>query len=142
MKWLICCIYFFLITNAVIGGRVKRCFVCRSRGDLGDCKDPFPYNATTVESLRGVEAIPCASSWCAKIIEGKKDDYATATERMCLQRPPGDSEERCSNTLYKHHKVFMCFCRGDLCNSASNFRLEFLLLLPFWVIKFLNCNLL
>ncbi|GFR03342.1 retrovirus-related Pol polyprotein from transposon 17.6 [Trichonephila clavata] len=96
-------------------GRIKRCFNCRSRGDLGDCKDPFPHNATTVEELRAVEALPCASGWCAKIVEGKGD----ATERMCLQRPPGDEEQRCAPTLFQGRRVMMCFCRGDLCNSAT-----------------------
>ncbi|GFV18316.1 uncharacterized protein TNCV_580201 [Trichonephila clavipes] len=97
-----------------VKGRIKRCFNCRSRGDLGDCKDPFPHNATTVEELRAVEALPCASGWCAKIVEGKGD----ATERMCLQRPPGDEEQRCAPTLFQGRRVMMCFCRGDLCNSA------------------------
>ncbi|CAL1263646.1 unnamed protein product [Larinioides sclopetarius] len=98
--------------------RIKRCFNCRSRGDLGDCKDPFPHNATSVEELRAVEALPCASGWCAKIVEGKGDDYAIATERMCLQRPPGDEEQRCAPTLFQGRRVLMCFCKGDLCNSA------------------------
>lgn len=53
--------------------RIKRCFVCRSRGELGDCKDPFLFNATTAESNRAVDAQPCAAGWCAKIIEGKGD---------------------------------------------------------------------
>jgi len=60
-------------------GRIKRCFVCRSRGDLGDCKDPFIYNATTTEQSKAVEAAPCAAGWCAKVIEGKGDEYAIAT---------------------------------------------------------------
>ncbi|XP_054708967.1 uncharacterized protein LOC129218672 [Uloborus diversus] len=99
--------------------RIKRCFVCRSRGELGDCKDPFPHNATTAEELRAVEASPCASGWCAKIIDGKGDEYAIATERMCLQRPPGDEEQRCAPTIFKGRRVMMCFCKGDLCNSAN-----------------------
>ncbi|KAG8202028.1 hypothetical protein JTE90_010399 [Oedothorax gibbosus] len=99
-------------------GRIKRCFNCRSRGDLGDCKDPFPFNSTTVEGLRAVEALPCASGWCAKVVEGKGDDYAIATERMCLQRPPGDEEQRCAPTLFQGRRVLMCFCKGDLCNTS------------------------
>lgn len=110
-------------------GRVKRCYVCRSRGDLGDCRDPFPYNATTVEEVRAVDATPCASGWCAKIVEGKGDEYAIATERMCLQRPPGDEEQRCAPTLYRNRKVFMCFCKGDLCNGVGSRRPSYALLL-------------
>ncbi|XP_035216780.1 uncharacterized protein LOC118190212 [Stegodyphus dumicola] len=99
-------------------GRLRHCYVCRSRGELGDCKDPFMLNATSVEDVRGVEAVPCASGWCAKIIEGQNDDFDTATERMCVQRPPADGEERCSNTIIDKEPVFMCFCYGDLCNAA------------------------
>nr|BAH72147.1 ACYPI007929 [Acyrthosiphon pisum] len=45
---------------------VKRCFSCRSRGDLGSCKDRFKYTNLTQVSLEsgiGVEAVPCASGW-------------------------------------------------------------------------------
>ncbi|GIY42796.1 protein quiver [Caerostris darwini] len=73
--------------------RIRRCYSCRSRGELGDCKDPFEYNATVIDDIKGVEATPCASGWCAKIIEGETDDFDTATERMCVQRPPADGEE-------------------------------------------------
>lgn len=51
-------------------GAIKRCFQCRSRGDLGSCKDQFTFNATTATQDQGVEAIPCASGWCGKVIEG------------------------------------------------------------------------
>lgn len=50
-------------------GLLRRCFVCRSRGELGSCKDPFTINATQVEHERGVETVPCASGWCGKILE-------------------------------------------------------------------------
>lgn len=98
--------------------RTSHCYVCRSRSQLGDCRDPFPYNETTVEGVRGVEASPCASKWCGKLVEGRDDDFDLATERMCLQRPPDDQEERCAETLYQNRRVYMCFCRGDLCNGA------------------------
>lgn len=42
-----------------------------------------------------------------------------ATQRMCVQRGPDDSEDRCAYTVYNHKKVFMCFCQGDLCNRSS-----------------------
>lgn len=56
---------------------MRRCFVCRSRGDLGTCKDPFTLNSTQAEASHGVEATPCASGWCGKMLEGGntyKDD--------------------------------------------------------------------
>lgn len=45
-----------------------------------------------------------------------------ATQRMCVQRGPDDSEDRCANTIYNYKKVFMCFCQGDLCNGQSTNR--------------------
>jgi len=70
-----------------------------------------------------VEAVPCASGWCGKIIEtrnsdAKEQEFDTATQRTCLQRGPSDGEERCDDTMWEYKKVFMCFCHGDLCNSA------------------------
>ncbi|XP_023239770.1 uncharacterized protein LOC111638312 [Centruroides sculpturatus] len=109
----------FVLILPTSNGFVKRCYTCRSRGEKGDCKDPFPHNATTVENIRGVEASPCASGWCAKVIEGQVQDFDAATERMCIQRPPVDSEERCAETFYKKRRVFMCFCQGDLCNGST-----------------------
>lgn len=46
-------------------------------------------------------------------------EYGLATQRMCLQRGPSDSEERCANTVWNYKKVYMCFCTGDLCNLGS-----------------------
>lgn len=48
-------------------------------------------------------------------------DYDMATQRMCVQRGPSDSEDRCADTVYNYKKVYMCFCQGDLCNTADNF---------------------
>lgn len=107
-----------LCFSPVEARRTSHCFTCRSRGPLGDCRDAFPYNETTAEGVRGVEATPCASKWCGKLVEGKDDDFDLATERLCLQRPPDDQEERCAETLYQNRRVYMCFCRGDLCNGA------------------------
>lgn len=58
-------VHFFFLFE----GLLKRCFVCRSRGELGSCKDPFTFNATQAEVERGIETIPCASGWCGKIVE-------------------------------------------------------------------------
>lgn len=49
-------------------------------------------------------------------------DFDMATQRMCVQRGPDDSEERCAYTVYNYKKVFMCFCQGDLCNRSSTHR--------------------
>ncbi|XP_034236148.1 uncharacterized protein LOC117642264 [Thrips palmi] len=121
-----------LLASGTAHGALKRCFQCRSRGDLGSCKDQFTFNATTAQQEQGVEAIPCASGWCGKVIEGtgsyKQDDYGMATQRMCLQRGPSDGEERCAYTIWNHSKVYMCFCQGDLCNSASQSQIKFLTL--------------
>ncbi|CAB3236004.1 unnamed protein product [Arctia plantaginis] len=102
----------------------KRCNRCRSRGDNGTCKDPFPLNVTEADAEVGLHIVACPSGWCGKLIEGtigafRQDDYGTATERMCLQRPPSDYEERCAYTMWNRKKVYMCFCNGDLCNAAG-----------------------
>lgn len=133
---------------------MRRCFQCRSRGELGSCKDPFKFNVTQIENEHGITAVPCASGWCGKVIESEgtlrddgsiffhlttfkpKDfvfnfyvvfllfasnlDYDMATQRMCVQRGPSDSEDRCAHTIYNFKKVYMCFCQGDLCNAATN----------------------
>lgn len=115
---------------------LKRCFACRSRGDLGDCKDKFRFaNASDVQNEPGVETILCASGWCGKIMEDvnfaalKGEEYGKATERLCLQRGPSDGEERCANTVYNRNKVFMCFCKGDLCNGGRTVGVSVVLLL-------------
>jgi len=53
-------------------GLSSRCFQCRSRGELGDCRDHFPYNETSVRSLAGepISVTPCPSGWCSKQVEG------------------------------------------------------------------------
>ncbi|XP_046430181.1 uncharacterized protein LOC124184487 [Neodiprion fabricii] len=104
-----------------VEGILKRCVQCRSRGELGSCKDKFTMNATQIAEEHGVEAVPCASGWCGKIIESQNlnNEYGTATQRMCLQRGPDDYEERCSNTIWNYKKVYICFCLGDLCNAST-----------------------
>ncbi|KAL7304987.1 hypothetical protein TKK_0002778 [Trichogramma kaykai] len=105
---------------------IRRCIRCRSRGDLGSCKDPFTLNSTQIEQERGVEAVPCASNWCVKIIESQSihNEYGTATERNCLGRGPDDNEERCAYTKWNNKNVYMCFCKGDLCNGSSTIALS------------------
>lgn len=101
----------------------KRCVGCRSRGELGTCGDPFLFNVTEPKAEPGIKVVECPSGWCGKITEGssgafKLDDYGAATQRLCLQHPPSDHEERCAYTLWSHRKVYMCFCNGDLCNAS------------------------
>lgn len=59
----------------LILGLIKRCYQCRSRGDLGSCKDPFRFNASDIEKEPGVAAIPCASGWCGKVLEGESSTF-------------------------------------------------------------------
>lgn len=131
-------VFVFLVYLSVAEGRFQRCFSCRSRGKLGDCKDPFRGNATALKP--GIEAVPCVSGWCSKIIEGKKDgkDHDLATERQCLQRSPPDNKQRCAQALVGNKKVFICFCHGDLCNSGSRGTPSLLLLLMAPALYFLN----
>lgn len=118
--------FILLIIHNSAEARFKRCFTCRSRGALGDCRDPFSLNSTTFDGQTNtkpsIEAVPCASGWCAKIIEDDYGDSIAATERSCMTRPPTDNEERCSETVFENHrdrKVFLCMCFGDLCNSSG-----------------------
>ncbi|XP_026746740.1 uncharacterized protein LOC113508002 [Trichoplusia ni] len=118
----ICSILLFIVTQEVQSLN-KRCIGCRSRGELGTCGDPFPLNVTETIVESGLHVVACPSGWCGKLIEGtvgtfRSDDYGAATERMCLQRAPSDYEERCAYTMWNRKKVYMCFCNGDLCNSA------------------------
>lgn len=111
----------------IVEAGYKRCYTCRSRGALGDCRDPFAVNSTTFDGHStnnqnpSIEATPCASGWCAKTIEDNFADSLVATERSCMTRPPTDNEERCSETIFenqKDRKVFLCMCYGDLCNAG------------------------
>ncbi|KAJ9599452.1 hypothetical protein L9F63_010067 [Diploptera punctata] len=117
-------LFFTIFIPSFTDALLRRCYVCRSRGDLGSCKDPFYFNLTVAEQQRGVQAAPCASGWCGKLLEGgnsfKDDEYGVATERICLQRGPSDNEERCDYISWNHKRVYMCFCQGDLCNGAPS----------------------
>jgi hypothetical protein len=61
--------------SLLVLGLIKRCYQCRSRGELGSCKDPFRYNASHVDAEPGVSTVPCASGWCGKVIEGTKGAF-------------------------------------------------------------------
>ncbi|XP_014474495.1 PREDICTED: uncharacterized protein LOC106744334 [Dinoponera quadriceps] len=108
-------------TRLLTRGSHRRCVSCRSRGELGSCKDPFTMNSTQIALEKGVEALPCVSGWCGKIIESQNlnNEYGTATQRLCFQRGPDDNEERCAYTVWNYKKVYMCLCYGDLCNGAT-----------------------
>eukprot|EP00092_Neocalanus_flemingeri_P015330 GFUD01016582.1.p1 GENE.GFUD01016582.1~~GFUD01016582.1.p1 ORF type:complete len:154 (-),score=40.36 GFUD01016582.1:120-581(-) len=104
----------------------RRCYTCRSRSVLGDCKDTFrpppPFNASDpAASLdRHVKENPCSSGWCYKQIDGELGDTAnSALERGCMVRKPSDGQERCAYVKKNYQRVFMCFCQGDQCNSAG-----------------------
>lgn len=43
---------------------------CRSRGELGSCGDPFPFNITEPDAEAGIHVVACPSGWCAKLSEG------------------------------------------------------------------------
>ncbi|XP_032512019.1 uncharacterized protein LOC116766308 [Danaus plexippus] len=128
------CYLLGLMVLKEVNGLQKRCIKCRSRGELGSCGDPFPTNVTESEDQVGIHVVACPSGWCGKMIEGttgafRTDDYGAATQRMCLQRSPSDDEERCAYTMWNHKKVYMCFCTGDLCNSAVRSQLVLPILL-------------
>ena len=122
-------LFFLIVLNLPFcSGQQRRCFSCRSRTNLGDCRDPFYVtgNSSTLESKsHGVKTLPCASGWCMEILEdldkvhSVDESYGGATQRDCLQRAPSDSTERCAFVKYNHKRVYMCFCQGDLCNTAT-----------------------
>ena len=36
-----------------------------------------------------------------------------------MTRAPSDNKERCAYVVYRGKQVFMCFCKGDLCNTGN-----------------------
>ncbi|KAK2587470.1 hypothetical protein KPH14_003174 [Odynerus spinipes] len=118
-------LYFTLPPETI--GALRRCVSCRSRGELGSCKDPFTMNSTQIELEKGVDMVPCASGWCGKIIESANlnNEYGTATQRLCYQKGPSDGEERCAYAMWNYRKVYMCLCFGDLCNGATQINLSY-----------------
>ena len=83
----------------------------------------------------------------SQIVEGLDknfgdNDYGIATERQCMERAPSDNQERCAYVKYNHKQVYMCFCKGDLCNSAKELKpplfvilLTTALFLPYFVFR-------
>lgn len=73
--WISCSSFYILIIldwfDIIWRIGLRRCYQCRSRGDLGSCKDPFKYNITQLGNEPGIQAVPCASGWCGKVIEGQ-----------------------------------------------------------------------
>ena len=128
------CLLVLLAQSAQGQANLRRCFTCRSRGEKGDCRDTFirpsppPTDLGEGEEapyISVVDETPCATGWCAKIIEGVgidsviSEDYGIATERQCMTRAPSDNKERCAYVVYRGKQVFMCFCKGDLCNTGN-----------------------
>ena len=136
-------IIFALEQRASCQANLRRCYTCRSRGEKGDCRDTFIRPTPPPPGLDSeedapyqpvVDETPCATGWCAKIIEGVgvdsiiSEDYGIATERQCMTRAPSDNKERCAYVVYRGKQVFMCFCKGDLCNSATSINFSFTIL--------------
>ena len=121
---------FLLLVLPLETEALRRCYSCRSRGEQGDCRDTFKRPTTPIPGLpveshsKYVDELPCSTGWCSKIMEGVDktfgdDDYGIATERQCMTRAPSDGLERCAYVKYNHKRVFMCFCKGDLCNGVQ-----------------------
>jgi len=120
----------FLFDTTSGARKARRCFNCRSRGELGDCRDPFylSANSTLVKNSKkaGVKMLPCSSGWCKKFVGGNQDklksDQAIEHERGCLTRGPPDNKPRC----FEHDFGMMCICKGDLCNQAPSINVSYL----------------
>ena len=129
-----CFIQMPFVTNSL-----RRCYSCKSRREKGAYRDPFTRPQTPVLGLpveshsKYVDELPCSSGWWSKIMEGVDknfgdDDYGIATERQCMSRVPSDGKERCAYVKRNHKQVFMCFCKGDLCNSGRGLQASWVVL--------------
>lgn len=58
-------------------GLNKRCIRCRSRGELGSCGDPLPFNVTDPDAEPGIHVVACPSGWCGKMIQGTTGAFRT-----------------------------------------------------------------
>jgi len=134
MDWSVRTLILLLLPAIVLSqSNQRRCYVCRSRGEKGDCRDPFitPESrvpgALTEAHSTPISELPCSSGWCSKVLDGNEknalENFDLATDRGCLARGPSDGQERCGNVFLEeqHREVYMCMCRGDLCNSAPSF---------------------
>lgn len=121
--WILMC--FPVVESA----RQQRCYNCRSRGPLGDCRDPFytTANSTIPQGKQNsdVKIPPCASGWCKKFIgkldlHSSKTDQGELVERGCLGGGPDDEKSRCFEVPNYKNGVSgtLCICKGDLCNSS------------------------
>lgn len=138
----------FVFDTTSAARKARRCFNCRSRGELGDCRDPFylSANSTLVKNSKkaGVKMLPCSSGWCKKFVGGNQDklksDQAIEHERGCLTRGPPDNKPRC----FEHDFGLMCICKGDLCNQAPNIQMGygklFLALIVGWISLYIMKN--
>merc|ERR1712034_154007 len=103
----------FLLRTEAQQESYSRCYTCRSRGDVGDCKDKFspppPFNASNPDAslVRHVKESPCYSGWCYKQIDGEIGDSSNS------------GKERCAYVMKSYKRVFICFCQGDQCNGVG-----------------------
>ena len=122
-----------LFTVGAMGAKQQRCYDCRSRGPLGDCRDPFytTANSTVPQAKQSpdIKALPCASGWCKKFVGNidalaDKGDQGGLVERGCLGGGPEDEKSRCFDLpAYKNGiPGTLCICRGDLCNSSTSLK--------------------
>ena len=90
----------FVLNVVVVGGqeesvrdnrpRRRRCFTCRSRGEKGDCRDPFIPPEIEEENRRqsvntAVAEIPCSTGWCSKVSGAQQREQWEYCEREVLQ---------------------------------------------------------
>ncbi|GAU98164.1 hypothetical protein RvY_09344 [Ramazzottius varieornatus] len=108
--WVFICSGNTLLSRA----ETQHCYVCKSRGDRGDCKDPF--NTDTGKS----NIQPCFTGWCIKTTD--TDENFPSTERTCMPNPPDDNIGRCTTATVGQvdfpKKVYTCYCKGNLCNAS------------------------
>jgi len=124
----VCLIFVSVVLQEASGIRYHRCFNCRSRGALGDCKDPFylTANSTIVKQHGGTQLVqPCSSGWCKKFVvdpeySGREGDKNYIVDRGCLGGGPDDGKDRCFEVTSYHGSPpgYLCVCKGDLCNGA------------------------
>ena len=139
MKLKLLAAFIFTLATGSLAARQQRCYDCRSRGPLGDCRDPFytTANSTVPQAKQSpdIKALPCASGWCKKFVGNidvlsDRGDQGGLVERGCLGGGPEDKKSRCFDLpAYKNGiPGTLCICRGDLCNNSSTHRAHLLML--------------